>query len=208
MPDVLVKHNVRIWEACSYSSNPLVCKEPSFLQAACQRFPVVVSKVVRLRLQATEELLSQFPNLKVLFLIRDPRALMNSRNVNDWGCGAYADCGDPKQVCADALNDLNALDTLSVSHPDRLMMVKYETLAVEPKRTFEEIFRFAGLPYLTSVDEIVRNRTTTKDDDPWSVYRNSSERINLWKTKFDTQSVDLIQNACKHVLHRLNYSLV
>ena len=73
--------NGLMWDSCAKTDNRFTCSEPDYLARACQRFPTVVAKIVRLRLNLTRNLLEnpQFRRLKIVFLVRDPRATMLSR---------------------------------------------------------------------------------------------------------------------------------
>ncbi|XP_035706126.1 uncharacterized protein LOC110846888 isoform X2 [Folsomia candida] len=72
-------HNFRLWRHCK--NNPeLLCGDPDFLSRMCQMFPFQIMKTVRMRLRYAESLL-QDPKLdvRILFLVRDPRGTLNSR---------------------------------------------------------------------------------------------------------------------------------
>ena len=47
---------------------------------ACRDRDVILIKTIRFRLDWTRSLLKNYPNLKVLFLVRDPRAVLYSRS--------------------------------------------------------------------------------------------------------------------------------
>ena len=187
-----------------------VCKDPVYLRQACERFPLVLSKIVRLRLILAQGLLDdpELDRLKIVYLVRDPRATYNSRiGVSEW-CGKSKECMDPAMMCNDIQTDLDAMEMLSASYPGRLALIKYETLAQNPQKTFEDIFKFAEMPMLPSVTEEIRKHTSHVEGNVWATYRKSADRINMWKTQLSRENITYIQNYCSNVLMRLGYSFV
>lgn len=127
----------------------------------------------------------QFTEKQVVYLVRDPRATMNSRLLSvDW-CNKSADCIDPARLCADLQNDLDAYEQLSTLHPGRMSLIKYEALARDPHAAFRQVFEFAGLFYTRRIGEVVERHTSRDDDHPWSTVRKSAERVDRWQTKLD-----------------------
>ena len=55
------------------------CSNPQFLDNFCSRFPIQFTKTVRFPLNLTESLLDEIPDLKIVYLVRDPRANLQSR---------------------------------------------------------------------------------------------------------------------------------
>lgn len=205
MQDML-SHNAQVWQACVLGPNRNVCSLSSFLEQSCHRFPAMTMKMVRLRLNLTRELLVDDPSVKVLYLVRDPRATMNSRLSSVKWCSQSVDCIDPARLCADIQNDLDAFESLSADYPDRLALIKYETLAKFPHATFRAIFDFAGLFYTQRIRQEVERHTSRDENHPWSTVRKSAERVDLWRQKLDGKSVSEIQSVCSDVMARLGYS--
>ena len=201
--------NHRLWGSC-LKVEPKVCTKARYLRTACKKFPALVSKVVRLRLRLARHLLDdeQLAGLKILFLVRDPRGTINSRIGVSYWCGKSEDCINPRHLCQDIDEDLDAYELLSRKHPHRMMMVQYETLAENPHKTMRDIFRFADLSFLKSISETIRQHTSRNLGNAWATYRKSSERIDLWRKQLSADKVTQIQDTCLSVLKRLNYSLV
>ena len=160
----MMSHNGQVWTACVLGPNRNTCSSSQFLEQACRRFPTLIMKIVRLRLNLTDSLLEEMPDLKVLYLVRDPRGVMNSRLGSvDW-CSRSVDCIEPQRLCNDVISDLDAFEVLKKRYPDRVALVKYETLAKEPQTSFESLFHFAGLSYLQRIRTLV-DRHTSRDVD-------------------------------------------
>ena len=104
-----------------------LCLSQQFLSQACSQFPVRLIKTVRLRVEAARSLLSRYPALQAVLLVRDPRAVFASRRgeaVATW-CRA-AHCSDPATSCADLQADTLAARALADQFPGRVHLVRWE----------------------------------------------------------------------------------
>ena len=82
-------------------------------------------KTVRLRMTLVEELLRDADlSLKVIFLVRDPRGVMNSRDSMDW-CSDSSACGSVDVMCKDLYSDVRYANELNEKYPNRLLLVRY-----------------------------------------------------------------------------------
>ena len=74
-----LSHNKRLWSNC-YGSGRKHCYNPEFLSQFCSLFPFQSLKTVRLRLNLTRQIIEDSSlNVQVLYLVRDPRATLQSR---------------------------------------------------------------------------------------------------------------------------------
>lgn len=208
-PSEMVGHNKGVWDACKNGPNVNSCFNATFLSQACQMFPIQLVKTVRLRLNLTQLFLNdEKMNIKVIFLVRDPRAIMSSRyNSVSW-CSDKPDCSSPEILCSDLQGDLKVATALSQIYPDRFMRVKYEDLATAPHQEIRRLMTFLGMEYSADIAAFVQEHTQEELNSPWSIKRKSSDRISLWKKQLPLQEVHTIQNACESVLKTLNYEVV
>lgn len=56
-------------------------------------------------------------NIRVVYLVRDPRGTMQSRRHRDW-CPGQPDCWDPSRLCADLTADYSAALRLAEKFPN------------------------------------------------------------------------------------------
>ena len=206
----LIGRNVQLRAICNNFTQSSICTEPEFLQNACIRFPVILAKVVRLRLMSTIKLLNDpsLNHLQIVYLVRDPRGTINSRfGVIDW-CGKSEDCIDPRKLCGDISNDLEAFALLAASFPGRLSLLKYETLANRPYETFQQIFNFIDLPFLAPINKTIADHTSRNKVGSGSTHRYSFTRSDLWKRKLNRTKIAEIQKACTGVHEKLGQPLM
>ncbi|XP_045138943.1 uncharacterized protein LOC123520593 isoform X2 [Portunus trituberculatus] len=94
------------------------CDDASFVSDVCRRSSLHVAKVVRLSLRQAMPLLEdENLSLQVVYLVRDPRAVLSSRSRLPW-CVAAA-CRDPYTVCSSLQRDLLLIPRLLRRFPTR-----------------------------------------------------------------------------------------
>ena len=79
-------------------------------------------------------------SLKVIFLVRDPRGVMNSRDSMDW-CSDSSACGSADVMCKDLFSDVRYANELNEKYPGRLLLVRYAQLLF----TFAHFAHFCSL---------------------------------------------------------------
>lgn len=205
----MIRNNVQLRDICwneTAKQVPDVCSEPGFLQQACARFPLLMAKVVRLRLMPVRKLLDdpQLKTLKVVYLIRDPRGTLSSR-AKSWGC-TNRDCIDAAQLCRDLSDDVDSFDVLNAQYPGRLLSVRYETLAGAPLTAYERIFTFARLSFPPLIRNAIANHTSVNGGDAFSTWRKADD-VDRWKTTTNKTRIRQIQTACRGLLTRLGYPI-
>lgn len=208
-PEDMLGHNIPVWDACRKGPNTNACYNATFLSRACQMFPIQLVKTVRLRLNLTQLFLNdEKMNVKVVFLVRDPRATMSSRYSSVSWCTDKPDCSSPDVLCSDLQGDLKVATALKQLYPDRFIMIKYEELATDPHTQIQNLMEFLGMEYSPNIARYIEEHTQFDQKNPWSTKRKSADRVNMWKKQLPLQEVHAIQNACEPVLKNLGYELV
>ena len=159
-------------------------------------------------------------NCKVIFLVRDPRAMIpSSRNI-----GFFGETGPPSALwgtrlyiykkCTQTEESLELVRKLPDTLRDRVKLLRYEDLAITPLKALAEIYEFAGLPVPESVrtwlDKTTHSRrgacnsrldgdsvTCTKDD-AW-------EGANRWRWRVPRAEIEVIERYCQRVMNLLGY---
>lgn len=208
-PEDMLGHNMVVWDSCHRGPNVNTCYNATFLSRACQMFPIQLVKTVRLRLNLTQLFLNdEKMNVKVVFLVRDPRATMSSRyNSVSW-CSDKPDCSSPEVLCSDLQGDLKVATALRQIYPERFTMIKYEDLASKPHDEIRRLMDFIGMEYSPKLAQYVEEHTQEDVNNPWSTRRKSSDRVSMWKKQLPLQEIHTIQNACESVLKTLEYEIV
>lgn len=196
--------NTRLWSMCSAMPRTK-CYNPDTLARLCSLFPVHVMKVVRARLELLAPLLRD-PTVKLVWLVRDPRAVMSSRASSVTWCDTLA-CKDPGYLCSDLLLDYRTYRLLQEERPDQVLLVRYEDLARDPYDKSREVLEFAGLTFHKRVREYLDDHLTSDEDEPWSTRHDPKTRVGRWMKLMKFDDVVKTQYHCKAIMKNLGYRL-
>lgn len=198
-------HNTRLWDHCKFKRD--LCYDADFTSRYCMLFPFQSMKVVRLRLRLIQEILDDKElNVKVVLLIRDPRGVLQSRQHRQF-CKPSPDCWQPDLLCADMISDYVAASRILPKYPDKLMVLRYEELALDPNVTTHRILKFLKLSATQSIYEFLRSHTNVEVAGVSSTFRVSRNVPFRWKNVLDFDYVDEIQNACKDAMNLWGYRM-
>ncbi|XP_063611869.1 carbohydrate sulfotransferase 5-like [Penaeus indicus] len=107
------------------------------LRDLCLNQTNIVVKVIRMRVSWLADLLLESgPELKVVHLVRDPRATFRSSRM------FVKTQKDYTELCPRILEDLQMIDTVKKLFPGRVTSVKFEDLCLDPKGVATELWRF------------------------------------------------------------------
>ncbi|XP_047989985.1 carbohydrate sulfotransferase 4-like [Leguminivora glycinivorella] len=202
------KHNDRLWRHVKYDRDLFF--DPSFFSSFCKLFPFQSMKLVRLRLRLVQDVLDDHDlNVKVVLLVRDPRAVMQSRQGTgvEFCKNTSPDCSQPELLCADMISDYIAAKKLQQQYPNRLMVLRMEDLSLEPKRTTLRLFKFLGLALTPEVEQFLETHTTLQAGGAYATFRVSRDVPFKWKNILHYDYVEEIQTACKQAMDLWGYRL-
>lgn len=118
------------------------------LQERCERASVRGIKTVRATMSEVELLLQQDPDLKVLHLFRDPRAVLLSRLNHESFRSAHSRKNpsiEARFYCNIVEADRHLKQSLANTHPDSFREIIYEKFLASPIAEAEEIYEFLGI---------------------------------------------------------------
>ena len=109
------------------------------------------------------QLMTLYPDLAVIFLVRDPRGFFWSR---------MKVFGQPKlqtlphfaqEMCRGRmLKDVRAITELFLKAPHRVRFLRYEDLALRPVEVSRNIYRFADLAWTDGIQSAIINQTYSR----------------------------------------------
>lgn len=150
-------------------------------------------------------------DIRVIQLIRDPRASMNSRIKLGWMVDFHHSSFpyNVRKVCSDLAKNIRFGRDLG-QWQEKYLEVHYRDLAGKPLETTETIYKFAGFEMPESIrDWVIRNTSPSKEEvrkeqkKIFSSVRNSTANIDKWQKDSPIGRTRIIEEHCKEALDLL-----
>ena len=206
------------------------CKDldPLLTSLSCTLYKHTVVKVLTHRFLPFIEvdrlapLFNSCSKLKIIHLMRDPRAVIASMDRVGWTLNnsavntAVRDFSLFKilaqKFCSDMVGSLSFALSAEAKFPDQYKLVRYEDLVQSPFTVSHELFDFAGIRRSDRVDAFLVNSTSSYDSrntQEYATFRsNVSSLIDSWRRQFTFDAVRAVESHCWPVLEILQYTPV
>merc|ERR1719253_2000622 len=143
---------------------------PAVMTKQCKSAKVRVVKTVHggsplLRADQISELLAEVPTLRVVAMVRDPRAVVASREALP---GQWQDTLRGGQLLSTMCTSLSAFPLRA--HSSRVFTLQYEKLVEHPVSTTSDLFGFLGQPLAPEVRSFVKQHLEGHGCDDKSPY--------------------------------------
>ncbi|XP_021362401.1 carbohydrate sulfotransferase 1-like isoform X2 [Mizuhopecten yessoensis] len=183
----------------------------TLLEKPCARSDLRIVKTIRMAMESVNLLLQRLPDLKVIYLIRDPRGKLSSQIMaygQNWGAVMTL----AKETCDRMMVDTNMMSELKQKYPDRIRLLLYETLARRPVETSGRIFEYLNINFTNSIMLSIRSLTSgapgKRDRCIWCSKRGNSRKIAYnWRIKTNVLHLDYIDQTCASVYKKVGYVL-
>lgn len=174
----------------------------SILQHICLNRPITTFKTIRLKMNTIEKLLKKRPRLKILYLVRDPRAVYLSLQKVGWYKNYKV-----KDHCEILSKELNKSILLQQKYPQRMKRVYYELIAEQPLASLAEIYSFLGMKVHEEVKKHLISITHSHSSEKqYGTKRaNASYAAHKWEGIIPKDLAIQIDNACNYSLKQLGY---
>lgn len=161
-----------------------------------------VSKVLRLTVGLASRLLNSLSHLKILHLVRDPRAIIDSRlrgSGNTTLDEIKSLCQKIKQDCKDSLQ-------MQRKYPGRIRTIFYEDIATSPMEA-SKVFEFVG--FASEMNDFLHINSmihSSKTEGVYTTARNNSEQTaRKWRTRIPWHVIKWTNDECSDVYDLLGY---
>ncbi|TSK22742.1 Carbohydrate sulfotransferase 3 [Bagarius yarrelli] len=183
-------------------------------------------KTVRVRQLESLRLLVEDPRLdiKVIQLVRDPRAVLASRMVafsskyqtwKSWAANGEVPIDDEEvKRLQGNCNQIRESAELGLSQPEwlenRYMLVRYEDIARYPMQKAAEMYGFTGIPFTSHAREWIIKNTHASEvaSGVYSTQKNSSEQVEKWRYSIPFKLAQVVQEVCGPTMELFGYRFV
>ncbi|MEO9383418.1 sulfotransferase family protein [Chromobacterium phragmitis] len=154
-----------------------------------------------------EELLSLFPGMRFLNVVRDPRAQVASINraiIHDFDTVLNAQTW---------LVAYQAADKLLAAHPDRVLTIRYEDFLTDQQMALRQICDFFGIAFMPQMLDI-RSSTEAAQIAQRSALWSSNHfppiiaHADKFKQQLSMREIEIIETACRPYMERYGYTLL
>ena len=180
------------------------CENPDTLKKICEMYPFILVKLVRVRLSSLRPIVAEDPGIKIVWLVRDPRPVMNSRRTTvKWCTTDY--CSQPRYHCHDMNENAESFNSLATEFPGRVRILRYEDLATDTDNRVKNLFDFVGLQMTSEVLKFVEEHTRKDVGLPWATVRKANEHHKEWINKTDWALIEETQTLCEPAMKMVGY---
>lgn len=186
------------------------------MQLECLFSNQIVVKTVRLPMEFVGwyyESNAQLHNdtLAVVYLVRDPRGVINSRKTRPW-CARDMKCTSVVDLCADMRADYRIFGELAIKYPHNFILATFDELAAESDQEAKRLFKQLNLPFDDNVKQFVElhtkgnfNRMVTQLER--NTIRNSELVAHKWKQEMPVPEQLFIEHFCHDVMDEIDYQV-
>ena len=163
-------------------------------------------------------------SLKVVHLVRDPRAIifthfLNLENQTMTVNGTDTIKEFSRNLCAKMLRNIKYAITAPSWLQGKYTLLRYEDLGTNPHQITELVYKFVGVPVAPQVrmwlDKLAYGTTRTppittsssgSDEDFYA--KNLTGSVHDWRTSMQYEAVRVIETECYEVMNLLGYKIV
>jgi hypothetical protein len=152
-----------------------------------------------------EHILSTFPDSRIIFIIRDGRAVANSFIKNKWGLGVNVYYG-----AITWKKEIQRQLEFQQTHPKSCLTVRYEDLIVDTELELRKICDFIEEPFSNNVLEYYKHKTyITKRSQSKNVCKKPDHTIiEKWKNDLSEYQINVIESVAGKTLTHLGYEII
>ena len=184
------------------------------LRAICKRSHIRSLKSIRLRLQTALSMVKKYPDVKVVYYVRDPRAIVASRWTESREFVSSVSRGDivteAQLLCRKMHSDIKTFIQASEDFPENFMMLKYEDLTLDADRVLRNMYDFIREPVPPAVRRFIIQAAYAQEDNGvvGTKRKHMADTASRWKKTLPVGVLHEITIVCRNVLHLLGYPIM
>ncbi|BFZ25990.1 hypothetical protein BsWGS_29029 [Bradybaena similaris] len=181
---------------------------------ACRSHNLTLIKTIRFRPEWAEYFLTRYPNLKILYLVRDFRAVVYSHSQHFTKLPRVRHMTENANIiCQQAREHFQIFYQLNAKFPGRVKGIRYEHGCLDPVDYASTIYKFAGLNFNNAtkqyLQQITKSNTTGGRVNAFGVERQDSvQAMNNWRNSAKFETVKRIDKLCEDAYSLFGYRAV
>ena len=165
----------------------------------CSNAKIKLLKTVRVRYNTVKDWIRD-SDIKVIHLVRDPRAILNSRLLLHWDT-------EVETVCRNLNQDLHLS---SLMNDQNYYRVKYEDLVEETTTIVKKLYDFVGMTFTDDVEQHISKLKNGRQDSNifFGVERSAGWNINHWRQRMPMKLIKNIEKSCAKFMKIMKYQMI
>ncbi|XP_059089657.1 uncharacterized protein LOC131885590 isoform X1 [Tigriopus californicus] len=193
--------NPSILKGCSSLRNS-DCFDQGYLQHQCQNYNIQVMRILRLRLHHLEELLKdRGMDMRVLFLIRDPRGTLQSRMDTIKSCAQFLSCHCSTTLCRHLSDDWTSFRSLRAQFPGHVWAIRFEDLHGNREDTMRKLLTFLDLEMDLSTRMSILSKIFTSQNNKIDPFESALD----WRKQLSGMNASAIDKNCRSKMSPMGY---
>lgn len=178
------------------------------IQDICDRSLVRIAKVIRMRGNTIFKMMENHPDLKVIHLLRDPRAILNSLREMRL---SFVMEKKAEYLCDYMKSNSIEFDSIFKLYPNQAATIFYESLAKDPIDMTKKLYDFIGIKTTDNVLAWIKENMLGKqlNNETYTVRnRNALSVSNKWRNQLKIEDINTIDAICKDFYDMSGYAEV
>ncbi|XP_076093192.1 carbohydrate sulfotransferase 1-like [Mytilus galloprovincialis] len=170
----------------------------------CEQSSLRVVKTIRMTTELAVTLLSTLPNLKIVYLVRDPRAIIQSRMMLNLVVEHNIQT-ESTELCNRMDKDMYFIEKSTMKN--RIQIVRYEKFARHIVSEAKELFKFVDSDFHNDIVKwIEHNSVKSTNFNPYSTSQNSTESVGRWLTQIKRETAKKVDESCVNLYKVFGYT--
>ena len=173
--------------------------------SVCTNTQNKVTKVLRISLSNVKTFLETRPNLKIVHLFRDPRAVISSHIRTGWSPvranSRVSVASTARSICDRIADDIKYAKKLKTEFPERFLVVQYEDFK-DPLPKIKKLFDFVGMNFTSEAYDFI-----DMDKNVTSGSKLNGNHPFLYREQLEWHFVKVINRYCSNVYKELGYTM-
>lgn len=177
----------------------------NFISEYCSTKAIIAQKVIRLcDIDHVDRILAEIPDLKIIFLFRDPRGIFGSRKKI---LGVRQTAATIEHTCQYYEKSIN----YTGKNRDKMLYIRYEDVSLYPMRKAREIYKFINrkmpeglINWIKKSQSVDRSKSGVRND-PYSTVRDSNYTIMKWRLENNFHEISNVQKLCPKLMDLVGY---